>query len=410
MEKRNVRFICIFSFCVIFIAAVSIFLVKNHNLKKKTFTVAFYDVEDSIETAIFSLIQDYCDNDETKVIFYNISKSEELSKQIKKNRINMIFAPAGYASKKTVAVSEKGASIDEQNLDGLFSSMRESVIYTDESIRAIPLIFDNLEINIEKSEFKMSGMQSIASWDDIEEFGSIQKTKTDFPFCFAGTDSVFLLDLLGALGEAFDGLDAYNSAAKILSREAQFSTFDAQETVNKLFINPDAPLPYSFNYLKKLVEKGYISPASEYLKNTDVNSYLQQRITNLIFTTLSTHRSYDVKAIDRFSTIYVPSQKRPEQRHFTATITYAMPVSTSKLEYSNNLINYLISTETQSKLSNMTGLAPVLANCPTPDHQADDARYWIAATSSPLAGLGHEAELNDEQKEQLGKAILDILF
>ena len=410
MKKRNLFIGCGLGLCLILIASVAILVAKKQSSQKRTFTVAFYDVDESIKNAISSLIKENNRNDDFEIAFYTISKSEELSEQIKKNRINIIFAPAGYAAKKAVAVSNINSSINSEMLNGLFSSARESVITKDTNIRAVPLILDNLEIDIEKSEFRMSGMNSIATWKDIEEFGSIQKNKIDFPFCFAGTDYVFLLDLLGALGEAFDGVDAYNSAAEILSQEALFSSFDAKDTVNKLFINPDAPLPYSFYYLKKLAEKGYISPASEYLKNTDVNSYLQQRVTNLIFTTLSTHRTYDIKAIDRFSTIYVPSEKFPEQRHFTATITYAVPVSNEKFDYSNNLIEYLVSTEAQTKLSNMTGLAPVLANCPTPDHQADDARYWIAATSTPLAGLGHEAELSDEQKEQLRKAILDLLF
>ena len=42
----------------------------------------------------------------------------------------------------------------------------------------------------------------------------------------------------------------------------------------------------------------------------------------------------------------------------------------------------------QGKLADDTGLVPVLANCHVPDHQADDIRYWIAATNAPLVPLG----------------------
>ena len=255
----------------------------------------------------------------------------------------------------------------------------------------------------------MSGMKAIRSWKDIEEFCAIQKNKGDFPVSFAGSDTLFLLDLLGALGEAFEGEAAYNKAAEILSLQASLSTFDAKEVADQLFIVPDAPLAYSIYYLKKLIEKGYVTPSSQYLKHSDINSYIQQRVTNLFFTRLSVHRTYDIKAIDRYSSIYVPSAKTPENRHFTATITYAVPLN-SKNKNLNSLIEYLLSSQTQGALSQMTGLAPVLANCPTPDQQADDARYWVAATSTPVAGLGHEAFLTSEQQKELQAAILNLLF
>ena len=172
-------------------------------------------------------------------------------------------------------------------------------------------------------------------WEEIESFLQIQKSKHQndgiYPMSFAGSDPVLLLDIIGAFGEAFEGYDSYNKAVEILTQSAAAGTsFDAKETANKLFINPYAPLAYSFSYLKQFIKQGYVTPAYTELKNTDINSYLQQRVTNLIITNLSTHRTFDVKAISRYSSIFVPSKKRPEQRHFTANITYAVPVSSNK--------------------------------------------------------------------------------
>ena len=320
----------------------------------------------------------------------------------------MIIASSGYAVRNSAGTA--GAGIDPAKIDlsDLFSSMREACISDNQKLRAVPLIFDNLEINVELSAFKMSGMKAIGTWKQIEEFAQIQKKENAYPVCFAGSDPVFLLDLLGALGEAFEGKEAYDKAAEILIQASASDNFDAADIVNKLFINSEAPIPYSIYYLNKLYKQGYITPASQYLTHSDINSYLQQRVTNLFFTTLSLHRTYDVKAIDRYSSIYLPSESSPEQRHFTATAAYAVPVS--KNADLAELIQKLISTEAQTSISRATGLAPVLANCPTPDKQADDARYWVAATSTPLAGLGHEAEFSEEQLEQLLKAINSLLF
>ncbi len=161
-------------------------------------------------------------------------------------------------------------------------------------------------------------------------------------------------------------------------------------------------------YLKQLVKKGYITTASKELIHRDIGSYIQQRVTKAFFTTLSVHRTYDPMAVSRFSTIYVPSKNEAGLRHFTATTTYVVPLTTSQnVEY---IIEQLVETETQTTLSQITGLAPVLANCHTPDQQADDARYWVAATNSPLAGLSHEAELTDEEIKALGKEIRTLVF
>ena len=86
-------------------------------------------------------------------------------------------------------------------------------------------------------------MERIATWDDIEQFAQIQKKELDFPVSFAGAEPLFLLDLLGALGEAFDGYDAYTKAADIL-RDAALAKkdgvdFDAATVAKKIFIDPD---------------------------------------------------------------------------------------------------------------------------------------------------------------------------
>lgn len=408
MKKKNL-FYCLLIIFIILAALISIILGVNSHKSKTSIIVGFYDSSESIDTSLSSLISSYCDTIDLEAKFYIFNSDSDISKQIKKNKIDLIIAPAGYAVKKAANLADEGCAYPSEKLSEMFSSMQQSIIVKDGKNKALPLIFDNFEINIEKSAFYMSGMPSIATWEDIERFSSIQKNKIDYPISFAGADYNCLLDLLGALGEAFEGEAAYTKAADILSLQASLSTFDAKEVADKLFIVPDAPLAYSLYYLRKLVEKGYVTPASQYLRHSDINSYIQQRVTNLFFTKLSVHRTYDVKAIDRYSSIFVPSKTIPENRHFTATITYAVPVN-SKNKNINPLIEYLLSTKVQGELSEMTGLAPVLANCPTPDQQSDDARYWVAATSTPLAGLSHEAELTDTQKEALRDAILGLIF
>lgn len=407
MKKTNFFYLLIIF--VALIAAGSIIFGISSRKSKNSITIGFYNSTENVASSLSTLVKRYSESPNIKMNFYFFNSDSDISEQIKKNKIDLIIAPAGYAVKKAIALADEECSYPKEKLSEMFSSMQQSVIIKDEKIKALPVIFDNFEIDIEKSTFYMSGMKSISTWKDIEEFSAIQKNKGNYAISFAGADTLFLLDLLGALGEAFEGESAYNKAAEILSLQASLSTFDAKEVADKLFIVPDAPLAYSLYYLRKLVEKGYVTPASQYLKHSDINSYIQQRVTNLFFTKLSVHRTYDIKAIDRYSTIFVPSKTIPENRHFTANITYAVPVN-SKNKNINSLIEYLLTSQVQGELSQMTGLAPVLANCPTPDQQSDDARYWVAATSTPVAGLGHEAFLSTEQQKELQAEIIKLLF
>lgn len=408
MKKKNLFYCLLSIFIALFVTGLIIFAAVS-NKSKKSINIGFYDSSENIKSSISSIVSRYCENSNIKTNFFVFDSDSDISEQEKKNKIDLIIAPAGYAVKKATALADENCAYPSEKLSELFSSMQQSVIIKDEKIKALPIIFDNFEIDIEKAAFYTSGMKSISTWKDIEEFSAIQKNKGNYAISFAGADTLFLLDLLGALGEAFEGESAYNKAAEILSLQASLSTFDAKEVADKLFIVPDAPLAYSLYYLRKLVEKGYVTPASQYLKHSDINSYIQQRVTNLFFTKLSVHRTYDIKAIDRYSTIFVPSKTIPENRHFTANITYAVPVN-SKNKNINSLIEYLLTSQVQGELSQMTGLAPVLANCPTPDQQSDDARYWVAATSTPVAGLGHEAFLSTEQQKELQAEIIKLLF
>ena len=343
--KKNVKLAiicCVAGICVIAAVCGIIFSTKKSRtqseFEKSKVTVGFYNLDDAQQKSFTQIVSELCEEKNIPVNFFKIEKDDDFSKQITENKINLVFAPAGYAVQKAVDAAVKNVSIPADTTSGMFTSMRQAVIQNDGTIKAIPLIFDNLEINIEISAFKMSGMERIATWNDIEQFAQIQKRELDYPVSFAGAESDFLLDLLGALGEAFDGYEEYNRAAEILkdavAAKKDGAVFDAATVANKIFIDPDAPLPYSMYYLKQLVKKGYITTASKQLIHTDINSYIQQRVTKAFFTTLSVHRTYDVNAVSRFSTIYVPSKNEAGLRHFTTTTTYVVPLTISQnVEY-----------------------------------------------------------------------------
>ena len=408
-SKKNIMLLAVgITLIVTCIIAFSIvFLVKRsaHKNGNQTLSFGFYKTNAQTQLALERMLTDFCSTNGQDCSFV---KLENLEKN--KKMPDIIFAPAGYAQKNATALANRKVALPANIGSQMFSSMKESVIYDEKKIKAVPLFFDNLEIDIEKSEFYSSGLKQLATWNDFEQFCEIQKSKDKIPVCFTGSDCVFLLDFLGALAEALDGKQAYTKSAELLKNFVYQSSenSDPKQLITALFFSEDAPLYNALVCLKKWNQNGWLNTASQTLTQTDINSYAQYRLTNVIVTSLSYHRTYDVKAISRYSSIYFPSLKNTNTRSFTATITYAIPMNTK--EKTTDFICRLLSTEAQEELSRATGLAPVLANCNTPDLQADDARYWIAATEPPFAGLGHEAALSQEQLAALRQAVLERVF
>ena len=389
-----------------------LFFVKRTSEKTNTVTVGYFNIGSTQEKAFTEPLQSICDSQNIKIKYYTIDCEKDLAAQIKENHVNLILAADGYALEKALACITEEPVLPYNLTSGMYSSMREAVVSSEGKIKALPLLFDNLEIDINISEFKMSGLERIATWKDIEQLARKIHSEEYAPISFAGADSVFLLDFIGAMGEALEGVDAYNKATEILKKSisngVESDSFDAEELYNQLFIVPDAPLPYTFYYLKQLVEKGLIPKASREFVQQDINSMANYRKTDIFITTLSAHRTFEGRALSAFSSIYVPSTRTPDQRAFTATTTYAIPLVSN--EKTSVIVEKLIAPEVQESLCRTTGLAPVLSNSRVPDKQSDDARYWIASTTKPLAGLGHEAAFTSLQLNQLSSVILDKLF
>lgn len=398
MKKSLCKFFCILS-------AVLCFSSCSKNSKPKTsIIVSFYNVDSVNKEALKKIMGETAEQQKIKISFNDVNQLPSSTKS--KIKSDIVITSAGYSLNQILEFKQEKSALSQEITDGLFQSMKDSVVYKDNDIQALPLFFDNIEINIEKAEYKSSKMKGINSWSDIEDFCKIQKKKTDYPVAFAGAEPVLMLDMLGAFAEGLDGYEAYLKAVDVLN-SADKQTFDGLDIARKLLVASDAPLKNTFAFMNNLFKQGYMNPAATKFINRDVNSFAQARRVNVFFTNLSSHRKMEDKTVERYSSIYVPSKSNASNRHFSANITYAVPMNSN--ETVQNVLADMLSVKKQEELSNATGLAPVLAFCKTPDQQSDDARYWIAATEAPLAGLGHEVEFTVEQQIQLAEAICGLL-
>ncbi|MDY2843368.1 MAG: hypothetical protein SOT81_05220 [Treponema sp.] len=373
-------------------------------------TVAIWGLEKPQSLAVKSEIEKISKEQNLALEVQILDGEKSLSSQLMiPAKILAVITTKGYGTETAESKASKNSALPADLTLEMTSSMRAAAKITknekggkdDGKISVIPLLSDNLEIDIATQAFRNSGMSAISTWSDIENFSRIQKRKIEFPLVFAGADGKFFLDLLGGLAEAFDGQDSYKKAKEIL-KNAAGKRFNAAKLADELAQNPDSPLITSVRTLKNWQKNGILNPNTFALSKKDVNAFVSNNLASGFFMSLSDHRNFGSK-ISNYSSIYLPSENNAAARCFTSATICAVPLKKSKSV--EKLIKTLVSQEGQENLSRATGLAPVLAHCRTPDKQADDVRYWIAATNTPNAGLGNEIFFTPSQYRQLAKEL-----
>ena len=166
-----------------------------------------------------------------------------------------------------------------------------------------------------------------------------------------------------------------------------------------------------FSKTAELLQKWYkdgIIPSNVYKMNSrDVKSYMEQNLCGVSFLTLSEHRTVKQRTIEGFTSVYYPSVSANVERTFSAPIIMAVPYSKNKIAIDS--VKKLASVEYQEKLSVQTGLAPVQKNCSIPDRQADDVRYWVAASETPYVGLAEAAFTSDYTRKLFAETLRKYL-
>ncbi|MBR1536512.1 MAG: hypothetical protein IJ630_06210 [Treponema sp.] len=371
-------------------------------IPSKNFTVAFYKVGDRQRQGITQVIEKIAAEKGISVVFNQYDSEKSLNSQLYlSKKPNLIFTPSGFAVQDAIENSSKKAALSADFTQGFTSSIRSALLTKDEKITAIPVLSSHFESDIETQEFRNSSVKQINTWTDVEKFMREQKRKKESPMIFAGGDPEFFLTFIGAFAESIDGISAYTDAVKIFADNAK--SFNPVKIAVQLCDEPNSPLANSVKLLKSWYGQGLIHRGAFSLKMNDVEAFASSRLSSVSFMSLEAHRDFAQSTISRFTSIYFPSEYGANSRVFTGNIYYAVPMKTSKA--TEGMLSSLLSTEYQEALSRSTGIAPVLAQCRTPDKQADDARYWIAATTAPLPGLANEIFLTAEQKKQLSAEI-----
>lgn len=368
----------------------------------KKITVAFYRVDDRQRVGITEVINKIAGGKKLETVYIQYSPEKSLESQLLlAKKPDIVVTVSGYAVSSAVDKASKKAGISNDCAQGMTSSMRSAIRQRNSKIAALPVLSSHLEADIDTQGFRGSGVEKISAWSDVEKFLLEQKGRGGSPMIFAGGDSGFLIDMTGALAESLDGISSYTGAARILAESGR--NFSAAEAAAALCDGQDSPLAAAVGMLRNWYARGLIHADVFSFNEADVSSLAESEAVSMMLMPLETHRDFPQRAISRFTSIYFPSERVAVSRVFTGKTYYAVPMR--KSAGAETLLAELVGAAEQENLSRATGLAPVLAQCRTPDKQADDARYWIAATSAPLAGLSSEIYLTEEQKKELAEEI-----
>lgn len=349
--------------------------------KQRTITVAFRDVPESVQSAVTQQLQLLLNQlDEkagkSKSTFrletINYPSNTPVQQQLRqKPKVDLLICQAGLVADAATAYAfERKAGVSNSILNTMPQTVAESAKQSNSLVAAIPLLIDHYELAVSTSSDQL-------------------------PFIFAGGHDSTLLALAGAIAEAAYGTET----AKQLAKDA--TNLAAKEIT-------------TLQNVAKILAQGITSQQIPQfclnLLQEEVAVYMSNTTPEKVFMPLSFHRTLPYESLRRHKSTFMPSNQ--QSRSFTAPITYAIPLTSrgKTAKTIETLLQMLTGSECQGQLANATGLAPVHATASTPDVQADDLRYWIAASNPPLPPLDKAAFATERQAADFADAFRSMVL
>lgn len=350
-------------------------------------TVVFYNLNEKTQKTILNEIESMPVGRKGKNLKYNVTVLDPnlpLSAQKKAFKGDLLFATMDYDVQEA-AKSGKIKKMDVNLLEGMPSPTRATALIQNNKLCALPILYDFYEIDVNLQAFNDSKVGKIADWNDFMTFLSKTATKDFNPLAFTGGNPDEFLNVLGCICEALSGEKALKTAEDKLYQA--FKTKNEEKVIAAVeeLCKEDGPLYEAVAALKQIYIEKYCSNSAFSFTAEDTKFFMDNKICNSAFLKLSDHRNISTKVINEYISIYVPGNDENSGRSFLAPTICAMPLKNNKSAASTVK---LLASSRQTSLSMKSTLAPTQASCGTPDKQADDVRFWLAASNGPVMPLG----------------------
>lgn len=398
---------------VIFIAALVI-IANFDSLRHKT-QVAFYGLNEVQVKAFEAELASVTDKN-GKIVHYAftvLDDSVPLAEQLS-SRTDLLVSAAGASLDEAVAsVPAKkmdSYALEQTVLSGMYSSVAAFSMRNDKGrVLSLPLLVDPVEILLNAQTLSQTGMRKISSINMLGDYASKSRGTVYFPVVFAGADARSFVDMTGALAESLSGSGAFDEAVKLVRSEKSRS---AEDLVKDLCAGENAPFNKAATLLSEWTRGRIIMNDVYNLEDKGLPALMRENMCAAVFTDLSSHRQFEFEALRHFVSVpdasgetlpFVPSERPLITRRLTAGVICAVPLSKEK--GTGYAVDRLVSSGAQESLSRATGLGPVLADSAVPDRQADDARFWIAASDVPFVPFSRAAFTDGEFLDAFATAL-----
>lgn len=411
--KLKINFKCIILLISAFLLILFAALILIVSISSKKPVAAFYGISERNQKQIVSVLQTTHTRKNKKSLPFEIvslDSSISLERVLKKSKkTDLLFIESGLNKDYAEKLSEKkSGGISVSLLNGMTSSIKQLVEEKKQKIYSVPLLIDNYELDVNLEKFYSSNIKQLNVLSDLEKLAKVTKSSTPSPIVFAGADDERLINFFGALIEAVSGSETLNSAKIKISNkiaEGKVSQNDFYDLLTGL-TGSKGELNDTFKILKSWQNQGLLPKNITSITTKDITAFLQADLSTAAFMTLSDHREIDRDIISNYSSVYYPALQQNVPRSFTSPVIFAVPLSKDKV---SQKAVYKLSDELQTKLSAATGLAPVQANCPVPDVQADNVRYWVAASGTPVTPLAQSLFVSKQQQNSFAEALRSLL-
>ncbi len=394
---------------IVFLIALSLVVIGISSHRP---TAAFYGVSESTQKQIEKVLQSTAAKKKGRFLPFNVvtlDNSVSLENALKKQNADIVFVYRGKNSDFVAGLAaKKQTTFDIELLNGMTTSIRKTAFVQNKKVAAVPLLIDNYELDVHSEKFQASNINTLNTLGDLEKFAWITKSSTPSPIIFPGGDNDFLINIFGALVEAVSGKSACiegkeKIAQLINSGRANYNSY--VETLKELCSEGNA-YNETYKLLKSWTQKEILPKNIYQLTVGDMKIFMQSDIVAASFQNLSEHRTFERSVISKYTSVYVPAVAETSVRKFTSPVLLGVSLSKDKIARSS--IEKL-ATDFQSQLSFATGLAPAQASCSVPDVQADDVRYWVAASDEPFPALADWLFATKGQKNTFAEALRNVL-
>lgn len=366
--------------------------------------IAFYKYDSNQQKIILNHISSISSKKYKSVV---LDSSIPLSKQAEKLKGASLLFAVSDADNLDFALNNKLVKpIPSDFFVSMPSSFVKNLQQKQEGYSHIPILYDMYQIDVNYPIFEQFNVKNINIWKDIMKAADAQVGKTPAPLIIPFADYIEFLNIFGQLYEVRNTFPEYEKFYAELYENFKKDLTENTDYSNTIsYINnlkeTDFDFKHTINIYNDLIKTGAVRDSTLNFTIKDLLFYCDNELSGFIMCKLSDHRKIAREVINHYKSIYTPSLYLEDDRKFAANEYSIFMIKNNKETLK---IISALSDDYQYELCCETGLAPVQKTAETLDHQADDVRYWLAASSGPLPPLS--TAIPDAQ---LQKKIADML-